>query len=437
MSGIIDCLLPATLSALSGQSPPIYQYMLTPPANLTAEVSSPPSSQKLLRGNVFPNMIYTESFAVGWPNGMDITEAKVQMAADAMEDAWQALIVDGGWPQPVSSELYYIWVILDDDYAGSGYTTEYPADEYPEGYPVIFLNPEYSEDNKFWTSLAAHEFNHAVQYGMRDYSYGANDDEDWYWEASAEWGAELSLPNANAYGPQTWYYMSNSGARYSSMDGYHQYGMSVVNAHLEEHVSGEGGMLAAWVEASTRPMVMWDELIPEANGVTLDELWGGFTSSVTSMDFNDAVYYFPPEVEGPVTDGKSGALPYLGTHYYNVQQSGSYSATGEVILAAPSGWGLSVTVNAGDILAVTGRLDQINNYTLHYSEDVTVDTGTTDTGDSSTQIDTSEGLDDSGFDGDRPPKQGCGCSSTPSGRGFGWHLFGIPLFALIFVNRRR
>ena len=53
MSALIECLLPATLSALSGQGPALHQHMLTPPPNLLEEVSSPPNSQKLLRGNVF------------------------------------------------------------------------------------------------------------------------------------------------------------------------------------------------------------------------------------------------------------------------------------------------------------------------------------------------------------------------------------------------
>ena len=344
------CLLPQLFSALQGEMPPIHPHMLEAPAEITLAFPSPPGPGKEHIGAGYENILDTQNFSITWWEGA-ATDAIAQIAGEALEGAWDAMVATREWPQPPSSEDYLVWVILDPTLSGTGYTTVYTL----QGgglYTVIYVNPDTASDETFFRSLCAHEFNHAIQWGLR--GWNGQGDEPWYWEASAEWGAELSLPELNAYAEQSWYYALHPEYRYSSTWDYHQYGMFLVNAFLEEHLTGEGGMLDAWLLGEEEPALFWDEILALSSGLSISEFWAAFSAVVGDENLREFDLYYAPKQAGTLVDGHQDILGYLGTHYLEVLEDQQVQVSGEAVLGSPEGWGDTVWVRSGQTLTVTG-----------------------------------------------------------------------------------
>lgn len=329
---------------------------------------------KSVYGQRMQNHVDSENFTVAW-NGDDASEAAAQLVSDAMEEAWAVLIEQHGWRAPVSSDDFLLWVVLDPSLSGTGLTVPYESEDFPGGYPVVFIHPQWASNPAFFRSLSAHEFHHAVQFALRDY-YGG-DEESWYWEASAEWAAELALPDANAYAAQSAYYAQAPELRYSSTAGYHPYGMFLLNAYIEEHLTGANGMRDVWELGSERGSAAWDLVLAEALGQSAEQVWAGFTGVVGAEDLREFGAYESPVRQGLAEPGASGVLAYLGTHYYRVDDDQALEVTGDVVLSAPGRQGQQLEVFAGETLAVTGLSQDRASYTLARweTEDSAVDTG--------------------------------------------------------------
>lgn len=387
----MDCLLPLLFLGQPERLPPV---ALTPPVQLGAPSSSFRSDQKTLYGTPFDNQVYSENFTVGWEDGV-ATPADADAALSALETTWKALIQERNWQAPVSSSEHFIWVILTRDLSGTGFTTTYKDSNYPEGYPVIYLNPDYSEDRTFWASLSSHEMAHAIQYSYRDYS--TNAEEPWYWEASAEWQAELALPENNSYGYQSIHYAEQPHLRYSSMENNHQYGMFVLNAFLEEHFDGPGAVKRIWELSQVQPDSNWGELISTATDSKIGALIAGMSNTMSRLDFEDGEHYFAPKRVASLDDGHTGKLAYLGTHYLDSEEGARVVAQGDVLLASNSGIGAEVFMRAGETLAVVGLHPSSTSYSLSVSPWVA--------------------SNDSGIDSGGPgesPYGGCACKSPSS-----------------------
>ena len=370
-------------------------------------------------GEAWPNEAASDNFLVVWENNNG-NNALANRTLDTLERTWKALVDEADWQQPVSSEDYLLWVVLSPELSETGFTTSYTSSEFPKGYPVIYLNPNYAQDTRFWDSLSAHEFAHALQYVHR--SYSTNLEEPWYWEASAEWLAELALPEVNAYGAQSWYYAEQSHFRYSSMENAHQYGMFVLNAHIEEHLTGPGSVKSIWELAAQNPNKNWDELLSEGLNEPISTLFAGFTQSMATMNLKDAIHYYAPKSNGILLDQSAGRLPYLGTHYWKATTDAWVTVEGEVILASEKNLGDQVVVFAGENLAVTGlNKVSLTNYTLTLAP-IPEDSGIVDSGE--------------GADTGTPEKEtpgGCACDSSPSQKAPFW----IVASACLFYFKRR
>jgi hypothetical protein len=404
------CLLPELLAVLAGNALPSHPGMVRPAA-LDQPVPPPlPESRDHLVGT-FDNHLDSEHFCVTWQNG-EATQAIAQTSLNALEAAWEALVGQRGWEAPESSEDWLLSVYLDPTLDASGFTGRYVTETGGIAYPYIWLNPQYADQTDFFRSVTAHEFNHALQWRLRP---RANAPEDaWYWEASAEWGAELALPNLDVYGWQSYWYAQRPEVRYSSMEEYHQYGMFPVNAFLEEFREGPGSMKATWLLGEASPRATWDGLLGEAAGEPAADLWAAWTSAFAEASFSDSDVYERPASMGRLEEGVSGELAYLGTHYYRVRDDGWVAPDGEVILGSPWGTGGRVEVRDGEWLTVTGTNDGFAGYTLFLVEDPF------DTGDPN-----GPGMDE--------PKLGCACGSSPFSPVTGWLLFTA---ALCVAGRR-
>ncbi|MCB9766368.1 MAG: hypothetical protein H6739_41720 [Alphaproteobacteria bacterium] len=417
MAPTLECLLVPALAALRGEAPAPHPVVLQAPANLDGVGRPGPPDVKGVYGGRLDNHVDSVNFTVAWENG-EGDRAAAELASAALEDAWNALIVDQGWTPPVSSDDYWLWVILDPSLNGTGLTVPYTSTDYPQGYPVIFLNPDYASYTDFFRSLAAHEFMHAIQFATRDYYQG--DEETWYWEASAEWGAELALPSVDAYGAQSGYYSSQPELRYSSTVNFHQYGMFVLNAWIDEH-SGTT-MQDVWTEAEGRDGEDWDVILADATGQGVDDIWGGFTQAMATGDLREFRLYDSPNRIGGLTDGASGSLAYLATDYYLVNDDTGVRVSGDAVLASRGGVGEAVNVYAGQTLAVTG-LDPSSpaSYTLTFEDFVADpdDTGLTD--------------DTGGGTGPFKDVGGTLCGVSPGSGGAAW----LALLGLLGLRRRR
>ena len=406
MPSVTSCLLPELLAVLAGTALPSHPGMVRPAA-MDQPVPPPlPGTREHLIGT-FDDHLDSEHFCVTWQTG-DATQAMAQTALNALETSWEALVDARGWGAPESSDDWLLAVYLDPTINASGFTGRYVTETGGIAHPYIWLNPLYADQTDFFRSVAAHEFNHALQWRLRPYAEAPED--AWYWEASAEWGAELALPNLDVYGWQSYWYAQRPDVRYSSMEEFHQYGMFPVNAFLEEFREGPGSMKDTWLLGEASPLATWDGLLGEAAGEPAADLWAAWTSAFAEAAFSDSDVYERPASMGRLDDGASGELAYLGTHYYRVREDGWVAPDGEVILGSPWGVGERVEVWDGEWLTVTGTNDVLAGYSL-FLVDEPLDTG--DTG--------GPGLD--------KPKLGCACGSSPFSPAGGWLLLAAGLCA--------
>ena len=402
------CATPLVLAALNGPGPVFHPGVVAPVRPRTAP--APPAAGKTIWGNPLPNHLSSDNIAVGWEGSTDYTRP-AERVLEAVETAWSNLVVDQGWPGPRSSEDHLLWFILDPSLGHTGYTTLAFDDDHPDGVPVVYLNPDYAAYGAFWEHLAVHEFNHMLQYRLRDWESAS--EEAWYWEASAEWGAELGVPEVDFYGVQAGYYAATPELRYDTIDGRHEYGMLLLNAWLEEHVLGTGGLLAVWTAGSEQSHDDWLTVLEDSTGLDHEDLWAGFTAAYANQDLRESPLYEAPVLQGELSDGASGQLALLGTDYWTCAEDTRVTVEGDAILGGAGGTGSAVTALAGEVLTVTA-VKQNADYTLALAEP----TDPIDTGDSAGPSDPGEpgetGLPDE-------DAVACGCRTGPrSGSAWVW-----------------
>jgi len=289
------------------------------------------------------------NFTVQWEDpALDRARAAAILAE--LEGAWTALVVDGGWPAPVSSEAWLLRVVLDAELGGSGYTTVYTTDAYPTGYPVTYLNPDYEGDRPaYGLSVAVHEFGHMLQYRLRDTSRGRSD--SWFWEATSEWVAERAAPDLDTYAESTYWYAQWPDARFDRVERFHLYGMLLLDAYLDERVFGLDGIRDTWIAGEGRADT-WDVLLAETTGADFGGLIAGMAAEVAAGTLREGALYEPPvraatHAEAPAWEVLDAPELY-GTHYVDIGAAGTglvvegdvwvgYATDGAVLDAAPDG----------------------------------------------------------------------------------------------------
>lgn len=352
------------LEVHQGVRAPFHSWVLEPPVQLTGRPGEvPPGTHKALYGERMDNHLDTSNFTIAWADG-EATQTQAERTAAGMEAAWQALVVEQGWLQPVSSDRYLLWVILAADTGHYAYTTWYESEDYPDGYPVIVMDTEYAGYTDWWQSACAHEFSHALQQAVRELSWRR---EAWYWEASAVWMEELARPELDEYAEMSWYYATEARRRFDSTTNSHEYGMFLLNAYIEEHLTGEGGLLAIWQYASEHQRDDWDEVLAGYLGIPTGEIWAGFVSALIAEELSESSLYYPVETDGSLEDGLEECVATLGTEYYVMPGDGTVSVLGgdeedELLIAGPSGWGTTLQLERGDVVGVLTPVEPSAHY---------------------------------------------------------------------------
>ena len=441
MSPFMDCETPLALDALRGwELAADIRYVRAPEGlGVPPKESAPPPVGKAVYGTMLANHYETENFSINWDTG-DGDEAIAAAAGEALEQAWQVLIRDLGWTQPVSSDTYLVWVVLDPSLGGTGYTTVYETDEFPEGYPVIYLSPNYFDYYDFFMALAQHEFHHALQFAHRDYFSGGAD-EAWYWEASANWAPYLVNPESTAFDYSAAWYADASALEYSSMTGSHQYGMFVLNGFLDE-VLGPGTMQRAWVESESG--ADWLDVLEATTGFTDEMIWGQFAAAYGQGQLALSDRWAGVDRER-AEQGTLGAADNLGSVYYRhgyseLRTVSLVMSDGEAVVSGSAGVGQSIEVDDGETFAVTATSRGGASWEL-VVQGLAGDTGAghDDSGPQGADSagDTAATIDDDGdlSPGDRDDPGGCGCRAA--GPGLPPSVATLPLVLIAARMRRR
>lgn len=392
----MDCLLPAAFLALGG-GPVAHPGMVGPPFAPRAS-APPPAAGKATYGEDLPYAVDSANFTVQWEDPT-VDPARAGAISAQLEAAWTRLVEEQGWDAPVSADRWRLWVILDPALGGSGYTTEYVTDDYPEGYPVMWVNPSYELDTPaFGLSVAVHEFGHALQFRHRDWAPG--DGETWFWEASAEWTAELGAPDLDTYALSSYWYAADPTVAYSRSAAGHAYGMFIVPAWLEEHGGGE--LRGVWAGQSGQG---WEDVLADAAGRPFSEVVVETAGAYGARALAESDLYYAPEptpIDGPSALRTETVAGRLGTWYYEVDPGpdGRFWSEGavEVRYARDGAW--SAEPPPGPFLAMVTTLEGDGSFL------VGVEPRTADTGES--------------------PAAACGCASTPT-RGLPGLILLVPL----------
>lgn len=225
----------------------------------------------------------TEHFFVAYdPTNSVLTEAMLTLATDALERSWTVQVEEGGWRAPDQTDTCLITVVLADvDDSGSG-TGGWTNVNEEGGVPFIVINTDWFADGDEWTTtLLAHEFNHASQFG---YNRFWDESDWWYWESTAEWSTELVYPDANAWNFSLWSYFANPGFSLDSQRQLVNYGHFTFNVYLTEQVDADAPVLA-WEAATTETDVA--AALSGALDADFNDLLLGYTAHAGSMDVTE------------------------------------------------------------------------------------------------------------------------------------------------------
>jgi hypothetical protein len=389
------CLLPAAMAA--GLST-VAQWGLHAPG--PSAIVPAPSEGRVVYGEPLSYRQDTAHFSIQWDTP-DLAPGVVDQIAADMEAAWTGLVDEQGWDAPVSSDTYLLTVILDPDLGGTGLTYTELDPAFPEGVPVIFINSTWASEEQFMSSLCAHEFAHAVQFSVRDW-YVGDETEAWYWEASAEWQAELARPEMDTYAWSSQWYAEAPHADHWSTSGYHQYGMFLLNAYLDEHAIGSDGFRDLWLDNQG---LQWDQEIEDAVGEEAAWIWAGFSIAYVTGQLAESHLYWEPLT----VDGSTSLQGWLGTHYIPLEQTSGWINldAGVGALSRGDGWvvfegGAEIPTGPGPAWLVVVNPDREPLYYEYHEGTAVLDTGEPDAESPWSRL----GSIDEG-----EPKTGCSCAS--------------------------
>lgn len=250
----------------------------------------------------------------------------VESVGEAMEYSWQVEIVQWGWAIPPSDgglggdARYDVYLedIYGDGTAGytdGGYRNTTVGDnpnttavETDASHSYISLDNDYGEESVYTAEemmqvTAAHEFNHAIQFGL-----DSDEPAEWFWEATATWMEDVVYDPIN----DGVYYLDavfNSPdtcqiaeGKESSDDEYHWYGMWIFLRYISENY-GNDVIRVMWENMVTQDGYAAIETALEGVGTNLDEVTRGFGVALLTRGFEEGGAYPTIQLKGEVEAG--------------------------------------------------------------------------------------------------------------------------------------
>lgn len=296
-------LVPTLAAAQDPSSPPPFRCGTPAEVARIAALDVIPKPPIVLRGGADKlvrdgfgthQKLLSPNFAINWSSA-NLTTEQAQRVADAAEDSWAKFVTELGHPPPTGCDTYRlnIYVSWDTDDPAIDYDGGYATLD-DQGYPYLVISKNLVNSTDSVQGVVSHEIYHDFQFSS-DGAYWSQESQ-WYWEATAEWGAQHVYPESqNAYGfvgalaltqELSLYFMGDPFA----MDptGQHQYGAGLFPHYLTDLAGDDSLVPRSWMDATSNdPLDVLDGLL-EPGAVE-----GGVDGAIASFYAHNATWDYP------------------------------------------------------------------------------------------------------------------------------------------------
>lgn len=387
----------ATLTATPTNTPdPTATPTLTPlpsPTINPSKLNDPDrprlSGQTLVYGTEHFLIHYTNSgddmVLVGDADGSGLPDYVEQVGA-AMETSWQVEIVQMGWAAPPSDDGIggdarydvYLANIYGDGTAGytdGGYRDTTIGDnpnttvvENDASFSYITIDNDFREDHtipavEMMQVTAAHEFNHALQFG-----YDGNEPADWLWEATATWMEDMVYDHIN----DAEYYLDavlgDTGAcqvaQESRSGDYHWYGNWIFLRYISE-TYGPDVIRNIWENTVHHDGYSAIETALNNVGTNLDEVFKAYSVALLTLNFEEGASYPVLALKGEVSVGNTfrpnDGVSQMGADYLSLIGLDKLSGIASVRLqGGDAGWVVGLRGSEADVFHMQAGLANID-----------------------------------------------------------------------------
>ncbi len=300
------------------------------------------------------------------PGAHQTTEEFAREAALAFDKAWQVEVEEMGYPPPppdygVDGSEYDVYI---QNVAEYGWTyPEQPIPETPESDWITYIVVDNDYSRGFYTKgldglrvTAAHEFFHAIHFGIREPFREPTATADvFYYEVSATWMEDVVWDAINDYYNYLTHFFTSTAQPFNSTDGRREYGMAVWN-HFVAKRMGSDAIRDSWLAMKTLRAVPAINQALTARGLTFEDalaefaLWNAFTGNrADTVRFYPEGHHYPRvrcERELAFEDSVhiADSCRRMATKYYQLipQVPAPYVTT--LVASDPSRWRLSAAV---------------------------------------------------------------------------------------------
>ncbi|HEU0034642.1 MAG TPA: DUF6055 domain-containing protein [Kofleriaceae bacterium] len=238
----------------------------------------------------------TNNFAVKWRDP-SVTDAEAQLVADSLEKAWSKYIVELGHDVCTGCGTYRLnaYIARPADSPSIEFSGGYAWID-DEGYPFFVISRDVFELPRAAErvqAIAVHEFYHDVQFSTGAFAWGEGE-HGWFWEATAEWAAQETLPElpdpflfvgALAVKSELPLYYYGDALGGDAVSGLHQYGASLFFRYATQTLGDPALVVDAWKHGAPRaePLAtIAAELPPDRE---LPALYGEFAAHAAVWDY--------------------------------------------------------------------------------------------------------------------------------------------------------
>ena len=276
---------------LSPPTAPLFAPVVERVRPVPAKAAPPPAKDSCWSWS--DNRVVGEHFVVEWEDGVN-SDLADQWLED-LELSWEVQVDEYGWREADGSDKYLLVALIRDQRSGGAYTSVQSCGG--ESIPYMVSGDDSWNDPEWGATMAAHEFNHMLQFGYGDAP------EFWWWEATATWVEDSVFPDSNywsayVYGYTQAPYISMSASDQNDRDVFnHMYGMAIFAFYLDDYQGGHDTVRQTWEDAiddRSRYERGAEDMIEELD-LDWQTVYADFVTKNTVMDYNQQRWF--PEVE--------------------------------------------------------------------------------------------------------------------------------------------